>query len=79
MKENYINIFTSFLAGLLEKGQISLEDVGGLVKVFEPISPMVQSRKQLATFLGKYTEVYPQLEELKKQLLDDNYQFNITK
>lgn len=76
MKENYISIFSNFLAGLLEKGQIPLADVAGLVKVFEPVSPMVQSRKQLIIFLEKYMVNYPQLEELKKQLEDSNYQFN---
>ncbi len=53
-----------------------MADVAGLVKVFEPVSPMVQSRKQLIIFLEKYMVNYPQLEELKKQLEDSNYQFN---
>ena len=79
MKENYINIFTSFLADLLEKEKIALEDVAGLVKVFEPISTMVQTREQLIYFLGKYIDVYPQLEELKLRLLDSNYNFNTSK
>ena len=76
MEENYIQIFTTFLAGLLEKEKIALEDVVGLVKVFEPISSYVKNREQLSYFLSKYVDKYPQLKELQNQLADPNYKFN---
>ena len=76
MEENYINIFTSFLGKLLEEGKIKLEDVGGLVKVFQTVAIRVKSRKQLIFFLDQFISKYPQLEALKNQLLDNNYKFN---
>ena len=74
-QENYISIFTNFLADQLEKEKITLPIVVGLVKDFEPICETVTSRTQLIAFLEKYLNQHPQLAELKINLENPKYIF----
>ncbi len=75
MGENYIHILTSFLADLLEKKKITLEEVVAVVKVFEPVCESIHNRSDLIVFLNSFVSRLPQLEELKVQLMDQNHVF----
>ena len=75
MQENYINIYTSFLADLIEQGSLQGQDIYFLMAEFEPVCESFKSRNDLENFLDKYIEKYPQLSKLKLLLADKNFIF----
>lgn len=76
MQENYINIYTKFLAGFLETEKISMADAYFLIKEFEPVCEQITSREKLVEFIEKYISKFPFLQELKNQLANNNHSFN---
>ena len=75
MAENYINIFSVFLAEMLRAGRLEVKDAVVLMKDFEPVCEDIKSRQDLIAFLDKYVQKYWELKELKQRLLDNNYHF----
>ncbi len=75
-EENYIQIFTTYLANKLEKGEISLPAVMALVKEFEKRCDNIHNRSDLIAFINVVVGRLPQLDELKQQLQDPNFIFN---
>lgn len=75
-QENYIAIFTSELANLLQEGQFSPNDVWYMIEEFKLVAETINSRLDLLNFIEKYIIDYPELAKLKNNLLDRNYKFN---
>lgn len=72
--ENYIQIFCTYVARLLEAEKFSLEDSDFMIQEFIKVAENVRSREQLVTFLEKYPD-YPEFGELISRLKDPSYQF----
>ncbi len=75
MAENYINIFSRFLADLLEDKKITLKDAVIIMKSFEPVCETIHSREDLVKFIDKYVGYYWEIKELRNQLMDKNHKF----
>ena len=75
MEENYINIFSRFLADLLEDKKITLKDAVIIMKHFEPVCGSIHSREDLVKFIDKYVGYYWEIKELRNQLMDKNHKF----
>jgi hypothetical protein len=75
MEENYIHIFSVFVAELLEQGKLEVKDAYFLMSEFEPVCEDVQNRQALVSFLEEYIPKFGELKELKRQLLDSNHIF----
>ena len=77
MEENYISIFTNYLADMLEQRKIELPVVILLVKEFEAVCDGITTREKLVEFLDKYLQGLPALGGLKLRLQDKTYKFNL--
>lgn len=75
MEENYIQIFCSTVAQLLESDQITEEDMRYLIVEFEKVAAGIHDRAALLDFIGSLRP-YPQLDSLIAKLQDSHYQFN---
>lgn len=75
MEENYIHIFCSYLADLMETKQFDFNDVGYIMTEFQPVCATIHSREELVKFIDNYVEDYPEFQKLKEQLLDEHFVF----
>ncbi len=75
MQENYINIYSRYLAELGRTQQAHLRRIYEMMQIFVPFLHSVQSRQDLIAFIDSHTGDFPELQELKIRLNDPNYVF----
>jgi hypothetical protein len=76
MEENYINIFSVYLAKLIENRMLDKNSLMFIGKEFYDHCENIRSRQDLAEFLDNNLKDYPIFFELRQQLLNPNHKFN---
>ena len=71
MEENYIRIFCTHLAHLLDSDQVTMEEVAYVIQDFDKVAPNIHSRQDLLNFLRDYQK----FGGLTQQLQDPGYIF----
>jgi len=74
MEENYVQIYCSFVADILEQSKITEEEMAILIQEFAKVAESIHSREDLLQFLHEFRD-YPELQPLKMQLEDKNHVF----
>ena len=74
MEENFIQIFCTHIAHLLDTNQFTFEDMRFMILEFTKVAEQIHSRGDLINFLQQYPD-HPELLTLIKQLQDPHYAF----
>ncbi len=75
MEENYIHIYSVYMAELLQEKRADLKRVYEMMKIYVPFLETVKSRNELIAFIDENLQGFPELQELKDRLQDPAYQF----
>jgi hypothetical protein len=74
MEENYIQIFCTYVAQLLDTNQITTDDMRFMILEFVKVAEHVHSRQDLIKFLRGFPD-HPEVLMLIEQLQDPSYVF----
>ncbi len=74
MEENYIQIYCTYIAHLLEKDLITEDEMKQLIIEFNNVAKNIRNREDLINFLENFKQ-YPQLDTLVRRLQNLNYKF----
>ena len=76
MEENYIHIYSVYMAELLQEKKADLKRVYEMMKLYVPFLETVKSRGELIVFVDQNLGEFRELQDLKVRLEDPNYQFS---
>ena len=74
MEENYIQIFCTFVADLLEANKMTGEDMSIVIQEFAAVAERIHSRGELISFIKELVD-YPEFQLLIEQLEDSHHVF----
>ena len=74
MEENYIQIFCTYIAHLIEEEKLDEDDVKLLIIEFNKVAAGIHDRQGLIDFIGRFRQ-YPQLDKLTGQLKNSKFEF----